>query len=297
MYSQVVEGRCREEVRGGRFCAVLVGQVRVVSPRCPPTGLALSSSSSSRLHLSAMQNGGVDPQRVTRGHAAAMANPASQPPPPPQPYTLPTLPELATAETDTQGDVEMSKNRKEMEREKKDLELGELLEMMDDWRPIVSIGPSLLGNCLLGIGGVVWDVKGVGETRWRGLRNEEDTGADRTLDSIDPRRGDRLLPPALRIRDFRSPSVSTLYPVLRTATDHAAPSRKRLLALATQRFVSSIATDAFAYARTRTATGSAGRGTKEGPAARAKVSIDDWHFREESILTGGCARRTRRGQS
>lgn len=27
--------------------------------------------------------------------------------------------------------------RKEMEREKKDLELGELLEMMEDWKPIV----------------------------------------------------------------------------------------------------------------------------------------------------------------
>lgn len=47
------------------------------------------------------------------------------------------------------------------------------------------------------------------------------------------------------------------------------PNSKRLLALAAQRFVSSISADAFQYARTRTAS-STGR-TKESTAAKAKA--------------------------
>lgn len=86
-----------------------------------------------------MQNGGVDPTRVTRGHAAAMANPAAQATTS-QPYTLPTLPGMEAVVNGTQGDGERLKSRKELEMEKKDLELGELLEMMDEWRPIVSLG-------------------------------------------------------------------------------------------------------------------------------------------------------------
>lgn len=45
--------------------------------------------------------------------------------------------------------------------------------------------------------------------------------------------------------------------------------RKRLLALAAQRFVSSISADAFQYARTRTASGTTR--TKESSTAKAKV--------------------------
>lgn len=33
------------------------------------------------------------------------------------------------------------KSRKELEQDKKDLELGELLDMMDEWKPIVSQWP------------------------------------------------------------------------------------------------------------------------------------------------------------
>lgn len=35
-------------------------------------------------------------------------------------------------------ELERPKTKKELEQEKKDLELGELLDMMDEWKPIVS---------------------------------------------------------------------------------------------------------------------------------------------------------------
>lgn len=34
---------------------------------------------------------------------------------------------------------ETPKSKKELEQEKKDMELGELLEMMEEWKPIVSL--------------------------------------------------------------------------------------------------------------------------------------------------------------
>lgn len=36
------------------------------------------------------------------------------------------------------GDAGLQRSRKEIDNERKDLELGELLEMMEDWKPIVS---------------------------------------------------------------------------------------------------------------------------------------------------------------
>ncbi|KAL8287701.1 hypothetical protein RQP46_003559 [Phenoliferia psychrophenolica] len=87
---------------------------------------------------------------------------------------------------------ERPKTKKELEQDKKDLELGELLDMMDDWRPVVSLLP---------LPSLPW---------------------------------------------------------------------KRLLALAAQRFVSSISSDAFQYARTRTAAGPGGRAKDAGGSARAK---------------------------
>lgn len=35
-------------------------------------------------------------------------------------------------------ELERPKTKKDLEQEKKDLELGELLDMMDEWKPIVS---------------------------------------------------------------------------------------------------------------------------------------------------------------
>lgn len=35
-------------------------------------------------------------------------------------------------------EIERPKTKKELEQDKKDLELGELLDMMDEWKPIVS---------------------------------------------------------------------------------------------------------------------------------------------------------------
>lgn len=46
-------------------------------------------------------------------------------------------------ETDEQVAQEIPKTQKELEQEKKDLELAELLDMMDEWKPIVrSSSPS-----------------------------------------------------------------------------------------------------------------------------------------------------------
>lgn len=47
--------------------------------------------------------------------------------------------DLSALEQQPQQEVfERPKTKKELEQEKKDLELGELLELMDDWKPIVS---------------------------------------------------------------------------------------------------------------------------------------------------------------
>lgn len=77
----------------------------------------------------------------------------------------------------------------------------------------------------------------------------------------------------------------------RTARYRADPlsfHRKRLLALAAQRFVSSISADAFQYARTRTASGT-GR-TKESSTAKAKVCVMEQAAELPLILVASQAR-------
>lgn len=105
-------------------------------------------------------------------------------------------------ETDEQVAQEIPKTQKELEQEKKDLELAELLDMMDEWKPII-------------------------------------------------------------------PDEVTDYYLQRAGFDTSDVRVKRLLALATQRFISSISADAFQYARTRTAAGPGGRSNASG-SSRAK---------------------------
>merc|ERR1711939_413551 len=84
------------------------------------------------------------------------------------------------------------KSRKEREQDAKDVELAKLLDLMDQWKPII-------------------------------------------------------------------PDEVTDFYLQKAGFETSDPRIKRLLALATQRFVSSVAADAFQYARTRTTTNTAGR--------------------------------------
>lgn len=96
----------------------------------------------------------------------------------------------------------------------------------------------------------------------------------------DPRRGDRLLPPESRFRHQRRPSVSLSTPSAHprappkdlTQPEPGTGNRKRLVGLAAQRFISSIASDAFQYARARTAAGPGGGRTTTTTAAAPTTS-------------------------
>ncbi|GAA5999559.1 Taf10p [Rhodotorula paludigena] len=98
--------------------------------------------------------------------------------------------------------AQQGRSHKEMEHEQSDLELSQLLELMDDYKPII-------------------------------------------------------------------PDEVTDFYLQRAGFDTHDVRVKRLLALAAQRFISSIASDSFQYARARTAGGSGGRAAqgKEGGAA------------------------------
>ncbi|KAK4049533.1 hypothetical protein OIV83_004030 [Microbotryomycetes sp. JL201] len=105
---------------------------------------------------------------------------------------------------------ERQKSKKEIEQDKRDLELSQLLESMDEWKPVIP---------------------------------------DEVTDFYLQRAG------------FETDDVRV----------------KRLLALATQRFVSSIASDAFQYARARSSTSSKKDGgqTKSKNRARTVLTMED----------------------
>ncbi|GAA5829060.1 hypothetical protein JCM3770_003018 [Rhodotorula araucariae] len=130
-----------------------------------------------RSHAHAQQQQLQQQQQQQHQHA-----PSSSAPPPP--------PALAPA----QG---QARHRRDAEQERKDAELSHLLDLMDDYKPVI-------------------------------------------------------------------PDEVTDYYLQRAGFDTSDVRVKRLLALAAQRFVSSIASDAFQYARARTAAGPSGRATGAG---------------------------------
>ncbi|KAI5478950.1 transcription initiation factor TFIID subunit 10 [Pseudohyphozyma bogoriensis] len=98
------------------------------------------------------------------------------------------------------------KSKKELEQERDDLDLAELLESMDEWKPVI-------------------------------------------------------------------PDEVTSYYLQRSGFETSDVRVKRLLALATQRFISSISSDAFQYARTRTAAGPGGRTGGGGAKDRTRTVL------------------------
>lgn len=163
------------------------------------------------------------------------------------------LPQLPTLDANGDPEPERPKTKKELEQDSKDLELAHLLEMMDEYKPIVRERPQ-------------------------------------ELSPLSP--SSHLTEPLIRLcTHTQIPDEVTDYYLQKSGfeTDdvrvyvelgqliwlsqlaHSLINSKRMLALAAQRFVSSISTDAFQYARARTNAGPGSR-AKDSSAARQKVS-------------------------
>ncbi|CEQ41535.1 SPOSA6832_03266 [Sporobolomyces salmonicolor] len=132
------------------------------------------------------------------------------------------------------------KSKKDFDQERRDLELAELLDMMDDYKPIVSSALFLPGQI-----------------------------PDEVTDFYLQRAGFDTNDVRVSVSTPSAPSP----PAVPSFTDSSLlRNSKRLLALAAQRFISSISQDAHGYAMSRANAGTGGRGGgggAQGPAGGA----------------------------
>lgn len=148
------------------------------------------------LRSHARAEGSQQPQHThnTRGQASA-SNGASSSGVDQKPLDAQMMLDEASAAEGGAG--EEPKSRRELEQERKDLELAQLLEMMDDYKPVVSLAP------LHSLAGRLQPFGQAASVRVGRLVDSKIDLSSRT----DPRRGDRLLPSTGRLRHERRPSV------------------------------------------------------------------------------------------